>query len=76
MGRIPETTAVIGNISATHTLYYGNPQEVKAEVLALLKEMEPYENFILSTACDIPQEIPMENVHAFMEVGRNYRIGR
>ena len=48
---------------------------MKAEVPYLLREMEPYENFILSTACDIPQEIPMENVHAFMEAGHNYRIG-
>lgn len=70
--RIPERTLVIGNVSTTHTLYYGTPVEVKTEVLELLEQMEPFWNFILSTACDIPQETPVENIHAFMEAAREY----
>lgn len=74
--RIPETTVVIGNISTTTTMYYDSPADVEKEVLELLRSMDPYPNFILSTACDIPQETPTENIHAFMETGRNYRIGQ
>jgi len=74
MGRVPDTTVVIGNLSTTHTLYYDGPEDVKKETLELLKEMEPFENFILSTACDIPQETPAENIHAFIQAGREYRI--
>ena len=75
-GRIPEDTVMIGNISTTHTLYTGSPEAVKQEVTDLLRNMEPHKNFILSTACDIPQETPTENIHAFMEAGRSYRIGQ
>jgi len=75
-GRIPESTVIIGNISTTNTLYSGNPEAVKNEVIELLRTMEPHKNFILSTACDVPQETPIENIHAFMEAGRSYRIGR
>ncbi len=75
-GRIPQETVIIGNISPTHTMYYGKPKEVKAEVLELLKRMDPHENFILSTACDIPQETPEENIRAFTETGRDYKVGR
>jgi len=74
IGRIPESTVIIGNISPTHAMYYGAPEEVRSEVLELLERMKPFRNFILSTACDVPQEIPIENIHAFMEAGREYRI--
>jgi len=57
-------------------MYYGNPEEVKDEVMSLLRCMEPYHNYILSTACDVPQEAPVDNIHAFMETGRSYRIGQ
>jgi uroporphyrinogen decarboxylase len=66
-------TVIIGNISTTNTLYLGTPDEVKREVRELLERMAPYPNFILSTACDIPQEVPLENIHAFMQAAREYR---
>ena len=72
---VPEDVVVIGNISTTSTLYSGTPDEVKEEVYDLLRKMDPYPNFVLSSACDIPQETPVENIHAFMEAGRSYRIG-
>ena len=31
--------------------------------------MAPYPNFILSTACDLPAETPLENIHALMAQG-------
>jgi len=73
---VPEDIVIIGNISTTHAMYYGNPEEVKDEVMSLLRCMEPYRNYILSTACDVPQEAPVDNIHAFMETGRSYRIGQ
>jgi uroporphyrinogen decarboxylase len=69
----PAELLLIGNISTTTTLYSGTPAEVKGEVRALLERMTPYPNFILSTACDIPQEAPLENIHAFMETARERR---
>jgi uroporphyrinogen decarboxylase len=73
---VPKDVVVIGNISTTSTLYSGTPDDVRAEVLDVLRSMEPYPNFILSSACDIPQETPVDNIHAFMEAGRSYRIGQ
>ena len=73
---VPEDVVIIGNISTTNTLYFGKPEEVKREVLELLRSMDPFPNYVLSSACDIPQETPTENIHAFMEAGRSYRIGQ
>jgi uroporphyrinogen decarboxylase len=68
--RLPDDVVVIGNISPAKTMRFGTPEDVRREVERLLKEMEPYPNFILSTGCDLPQETPRENIQAFMDAGR------
>ena len=65
--------AIMGNINPTGTIFSGKPQEVEAEVNDLMKQMEPFENFILSTGCDLPQDTPSENITAFMEAGRKFK---
>ena len=70
---LPAEVMVIGNINPTGALLRGRPADVEAEVTELLQRMAPYPNFVLSTGCDLPQETPLENIHAFMRVGRRYR---
>ena len=65
---------IMGNINPTGKILIGRPDEVKIEVMELMKRMDPYPNFILSTGCDLPQETPLENIRAFMEAGRSYQI--
>ncbi len=71
--RIPPDIMVIGNINPVGKLLHGKPAEVEEQVSDLLDRMAPYPNFILSTGCDLPQETPLENIHAFMRTGRRYR---
>jgi uroporphyrinogen decarboxylase len=72
--RVPDDVMVMGNINPTGTMLKGAPHEVQQEVYALLETMKHYPNYILSTGCDLPQETPLENIRAFMEAGRNYRL--
>jgi len=65
--------AIIGNINPTGAILKGKPEDVELEVTDLLDQMKPYPNFVLSTGCDLPQETPLENIHAFMRAGRRYR---
>jgi len=74
INRIPDDVIVIGNISPTGKILNGKPEDVKNEVQDLLNKMGPYSNFILSTGCDLPQEVPIENIKVFMETGRSYKI--
>lgn len=71
--RIPKDILLIGNINPTGAILHGKPEQVCREVQELLESMAPFENFILSTGCDLPQETPIENIEAFMETGRAYR---
>lgn len=72
--KVPPEIIIIGNISPVGNLLHGTPLDVENEVGNLLKELNEFPNFILSTGCDLPQETPIENIHAFMETGKGYRI--
>ncbi|MDD3519793.1 MAG: uroporphyrinogen decarboxylase family protein [Actinomycetota bacterium] len=65
---------IIGNVNPNGVMLRGKPEDVKKDVNDLMEMMDPYPNFILSTGCDLPQETPLENIKAFMDVGRSYKI--
>ncbi len=67
---------IMGNINPTGNIFNGTPESVEKEVNDLLQAMDFYPNFILSTGCDLPQEVPLKNIEAFMNAGRNYQIGK
>ena len=48
-GNLPPDVIVTGYINPTGTILRGTPEDVKSEVSQLLKDMDPYPNFILST---------------------------
>ncbi len=69
-----ENIIVIGNINPAGKILNGTYEEVYKETETLLKETEEFPNFILSTGCDLPQAIPFENIRAFMDAGRKYKL--
>ena len=74
IGKVPEDVIVIGNLNPVGKILTGSPDKVKEEVNDLLKSVDRFPNFILSTGCDLPKNTPIENIKAFMEAGREYRI--
>lgn len=72
--KVPDSVAVIGNINPTTTILKGTPDQTYDEVSALLRAMDTFPHFILSTGCDLPQETPLANVEAFMQAGRSHRV--
>ena len=72
VSRIPSDMVLIGNLDPVRILMNGTPVSVRQAVRKLLDDMAPYENFILSTGCDLPQDVPLENIRAFMDEGRIY----
>jgi len=72
--KVSPDTIIIGNISPIGSLLYGTPLDVEKEVRNLLNELNGFPNFILSTGCDLPQETRLENIQAFMNAGKSYRM--
>ena len=72
--QVPPEVIIMGNINPTGSLLNGTPEQVEKEVTELLQQMAPFPNFVLSTGCDLPQETPIENIHAFMSTGKKFRL--
>ena len=69
-GVLNENISLIGNLCPTGNIMSGSPDMVKKDVEALLDSMKDIPNFILSTGCDLPSEVPEDNVTAFMKAAR------
>lgn len=70
MGAIGDDQFVMGNLDPVGVLRDGSAREIRSMVGDLLSSMEGKAGFILSSGCDIPHDVPADNIRAFMEAGR------
>lgn len=68
-----DTILLLGNISPVAMLSE-TPEEIYEATLRLLEAMKEYPYFILSTGCDLPQDVPLANIEAFFRAGRDWRF--
>ena len=61
----PSDILVMGNIDPVGILKQASAEKVKEATADLLSRTEGWNNFVLSTGCDLPPEVPMENIEAF-----------
>lgn len=61
----PLDVLVMGNIDPVSVVKYGTSDEVEAAVIKLYEFAKDYPNFVLSTGCDVPPNVPIENIEAF-----------
>ena len=61
----PAGIPVMGNIDPVGILGQASAQTVREETLKLLNATSEWDNFVLSTGCDVPPHIPFENIAAF-----------
>lgn len=69
---MPSDVVLIGNINPVETMLQGTRERVRRETIALLKAMDPYPNFIMSTGCDLPAETPLDNISELVETTKSY----
>jgi uroporphyrinogen decarboxylase len=62
-------TCIDGNIKSI-TFVEGNPEEITAEAIGLLRFFRDRRGFILSSGCEIPPESKLENVAAMVQAAR------
>jgi uroporphyrinogen decarboxylase len=72
IAKVPSDTLVMGNIDPAGTLRMGDTQKVRAETLELLERCARYDNFLLSSGCDIPPMTPWENIDAFFAASSEF----
>src|SRR6056297_381577 len=73
--QIPNNIQLIGNIDPIEVMLNGTPEQVEKETRKFVNKMKGIDNFILSTGCDLPLGTPLENIDAFMKVGKEWKEG-
>ncbi len=63
----PKDKLILGNVDPVGVMKMKTPSEIKAYISDLLNETAEFQNFVLSTGCDLPPHVPAENIHAFFE---------
>ena len=68
----PPELPVLGNIDPVGIFQQASPEQVYTAVSALLEKTAPYDNFILSSGCDVPPHTPVDNIKAFYRALADY----
>jgi uroporphyrinogen decarboxylase len=68
----PKDIVVMGNVDPVGVLKQMESQEVKKYVYELLIKTSEFDNFVLSTGCDLPPGVPLKNIEAFFDALSDY----
>lgn len=71
---VPDTIWVMGNIDPVGIFKRATAQEVYHVSLDLLNKTSGWNNFILSSGCDVPPGVPVENIKAFYKASDDYEV--
>lgn len=63
--QVPEDVIVMGNLDPVSIFKLATPQEVAQATRDLLDSCGEHKNFVISTGCDTPPDLPEENIIAF-----------
>ena len=68
----PKDKLIMGNVDPVGIMKMKSGSEVKAYITDLLNKTSGFDNFVLSTGCDLPPHVPAENIIAFFEALNDY----
>ncbi len=73
MQHIPADCIAMGNVDPSGEFRNGTPESVYAATQNVLKACSKYDNFVISSGCDIPPTTPWENIEAFFKAVREFK---
>ena len=71
---VPSNVIVMGNIDPVSEFKNGSPDSIKKAVNNLLDVCKDYQNFIISSGCDIPHDAKWENIESYYQAISKYGI--
>lgn len=76
LDKCPVDVLVMGNLDPVGIFKSGTTETIRLETLKLLRQTVGFENFILSSGCDIPPFTPIENIQAFFDALSDFNGNR
>jgi uroporphyrinogen decarboxylase len=65
--QIGDRITLMGNIDTSSVLQLGSPEDVEKACKKAIQAAAPGGGFILSGGCEIPKDMPQENMHAMLK---------
>ena len=62
----------MGNIDPVEQFKNGTPDSMTAAVTELLSRCKEYDNFVISSGCDIPPNVDWNNIKAYYKAIEDY----
>ncbi len=72
----PADALCMGNLDPAGLFAGESATQIYEETLTLLKDLEGYKNFIISSGCDIPPHAKWENIDAFFRAIEEYNLDK
>lgn len=63
----PQDIVVMGNLDPVSVFKQMTPDHIAIKTTELLEQTKEYKNFVISTGCDLPPHVPVENIKAFLD---------
>ena len=73
MTHIPENCIAMGNINPSGEFRNGTPNSIYEATQKVLNECSKYDNFVISSGCDIPPLSPWENIESFFKAVKDFK---
>ena len=70
LNTLPKDVIVMGNISPSAVFMCDSTYKMAHDTQTLLRQCLGFDNFMISSGCDIPADTPLENIDKFFEVIR------
>ena len=74
--KMPSDVVVMGNVDPAGVLRMGDVATVRQTTLDIMEKCCSYDNFVISSGCDIPPLTPWENIDAFFAAIDEFYAGR
>ncbi|MBE6646518.1 MAG: methyltransferase [Ruminococcaceae bacterium] len=74
--KMPSDVVVMGNVDPAGVLRMGDKATVRQTTLDIMEKCCQYDNFVISSGCDIPPLTPWENIDAFFAAVDEFYAGR
>lgn len=70
--QVPGDRIVMGNLDPVGIFKSATPEQVYDATTKLLEETAEFDNFVISTGCDVPPGVSKENIDAFYRAVNNF----
>ena len=73
---MPKDALVMGNVDPAGQFSQGTPASIEADTRRVLQECSGFDNFLLSSGCDIPPQASWDNIDAFFQASQAFYLSK